>query len=153
MNGRTTTAQPILDALIHLTPLVPAIIGIRLVGRPALWLTAFLPLGPLMMGPLLAGRRPIGWSHIISTLELTVTGGIAGVVTFGLIWLGLNVSGAGFLIAVGILLTLMIGVNLIAMTAAGAVRALRGIVLENPAVVPLRHHLPAVGETGFSRPR
>ncbi len=90
---------------------------------------------------------------MISTLELVTTAGVAGVLTFGMIHVGLRVAGLELLIAIGLLASLAIAVNLIMLTAVGTLRALGGVVIENPGVLPLRRYLPGLEETGFGERR
>lgn len=149
---RPASAVPLVDALIHLSPLLPLGAAIVAFG-PLLWLSPVVLLGPLVFGSVLAGRRSIGRSHLISCTELNLTLGVAGLLTYALIWVGLSVSALALLIPLGVLLVLVIAANFVFLTAAGAFRALRAEVIEYPWVVPLRHRLPPLPETGFGQRR
>lgn len=151
--SENSSARPLPDALIRLTPAAALGIAVTIAGHTDLWLAACLPLGPLVFGPLLSGRRSIGLSHLISTLELSVSLALGAVATFALIWLGLNVDGLGLLIPLGILFALALAANFVFLTAAGALRALRREVIEYPWVLPLREHLPPLPEVGFGQRR
>lgn len=145
----STSANRPLDALIHLTPFVPVAVAVALAGHTDLWLAVVLPLGPVLLGLPLAGSRSIGRSHLISALELSSSVALGALATYGCIWLGLNVDGLALLIPLGVLLTLGLAANMFFLSVAGAVRALKAIVVEHPWVIPLRRYLPELPETGF----
>ncbi|MXW89656.1 MAG: hypothetical protein F4Z54_09160, partial [Acidimicrobiaceae bacterium] len=68
-----TTGQRLRDAAIHLTALAAAAAVLAVVGQPALWLAILLPLGPFLLGRVLAGRRAVGLEHRARAVDFNIT--------------------------------------------------------------------------------
>lgn len=135
-NGSGTRA----DVAQHLVGLVPLIAVLVTVGRPILWLAALLPLGPLLLGPLL-GRGPVSRLHRREALGFSVTVASAYMV----IAVGLT-SGASTPVLVMLIPPFSLGIPVVTLawltlSLMAAARARHGILMAYPFVVPLfRHH-------------
>ena len=125
------------DSAIHLTPIVPAIIAVAVVGRPVLWAAAFLPLGPLLLGRPLAGSREVGLAHWARSLDLSVTVAALALGIYGLLQIAVRVEAVGVLVAIGILLLVLLLLNWLLFTVVAVNRARYGEMFDPPWVVPL----------------
>ena len=138
-----TTSQRLRDAAIHLTALVAAAAVLAVVGRPALWLAVLLPLGPWLLGWVLAGRRAVGLEHRARAVDFNITVALYALGIYGLLRLGALVEALGVLVAVGVLLLLLLLLNWLLMSAIAANRARYGELFDPPWVLPVRRLLPA----------
>lgn len=133
-----TTSQRLRDAAIHLTAPAAAAAVLAVVGRPALWLAVLLPLGPLLLGWLLAGRRAVGLEHRARAVDFNVTVALYALAIYGVLRLGARVEALGVLVAVGVLLLLLLLLNWLLMSAIAANRARYGELFDPPWVLPIR---------------
>lgn len=128
-------------AFIHLALFVPILIGVAVVGNPAIWLGALGPIGTLAIGLPLAGRDKRGRDHLIVALEFSLTLAIGFLATFVFVWSVLRIPDLTLLVPVGILAILMLTANLVLMSLAASTRAFSNTPHEHPVVIPLRHRL------------
>lgn len=132
-----TTGQRLRDAAIHLTPVVPAIAAVAVIGHPALWASVFLPLGPLVLGRLLAGSRETGLGHWARSVDFSVTVAAFALGIYGLLQVAVRVEAVGVLVAIGVLLLVLLLLNWLLFTVVAANRARYGEMFDPPWVVPL----------------
>ncbi len=132
-----TTGQRLRDAAIHLTPVVPAIAAVAIIGHPALWAAVFLPLGPLVLGRLLAGSRETGLGHWARSVDFSVTVAVFALGIYGLLQVAVRVEAVGVLVAIGVLLLVLLLLNWLLFTVVAANRARYGEMFDPPWVVPL----------------
>ena len=136
-----TTAQRLRDAAIHLTPIVPAVAAVAVIGRPALWAAVFLPLGPLVLGRLLAGGREAGLDHWVRSVDFSISIAAYALCVFGLLQLAVRYEAVGVLVAVGILLLILLLLNWLLFSMVAANRARYGELFDPPLVMPLFRRL------------
>lgn len=132
-----TTSERLRDAAIHLTPILPAVVAVAGIGRPALWAAAFLPLGPLVLGRLLAGTREAGHEHWARSVDFSISIAAYALGVYGLLQLAVRFEAVGVLVAVGILLLVLLLLNWLLFTLVAANRARYGELFEAPLVMPL----------------
>lgn len=142
-----TTGQRLQDAAIHLSALVAAAAVVAVVGRPALWLAVFLPLGPLLLGRVLAGHRAVGLEHRTRAVDFNITVALYALAIYGVLRLGAHVEALGVLVAVGVLLLLLLLLNWLLMSAIAANRARYGELFDPPWVLPVRSLLPGAARS------
>ena len=141
------TSQRVRDAAIHLTALVAAATVLAVAGRPALWLAVLLPLGPLLLGRVLAGRRAAGLEHRARAVDFNVTVALYALGIYAVLQLGARVEALGVLVAVGVLLLLLLLLNWMLMSSIAANRARYGELFDPPWVLPVRKVLPAAARS------
>ncbi len=141
-----TGVSPVRDVLINLSPLVPTLAGVAIVGRPAIWLGVLLPVGAFAIGVPLAGRREAGRKNAINAIELALSVGGGLLLTYIVVSIALRVPAISLLIPVGALAILMLAANWCFLTAAAATRAVRGEINNHPFVYRARRHLPWLTE-------
>ena len=142
-----TTSQRLRDAAIHLTAPAAAVAVVAAVGRPSLWMAVHLPLGPLVGGRMLAGRRAVGLEHRARAVDFNITVALYALGVYGLLRLGARVEALGVLVAVGVLLLLLLLLNWLLMSATAANRARYGELFDPPWVLPVRSVLPAAARS------
>lgn len=130
-------ARPALDALIHLSGVVPVGAAMAVAGRPAIYLFILLPLGPLLFGTLLAGRRRMGLLHRARATELGLTIGLGMLLVFAVTSVALRTDALAILIPIGILLILGMAANWVFLTFSAVARALRSLSYPHPWVIRL----------------
>ncbi len=135
------------DAAIHLTAPATAAVAVAILGRPVLWLAVLLPLGPLLGGRMLAGRRPVGLEHRVRAVDFNVTVALYALGVYGVLQLGARVEALGVLVAVGILLLLLLLLNWLLMASVAANRARYGELFDPPWVLPIRRALSAAAHS------
>lgn len=145
-----TTGQRLRDAAIHLTPIVPAIAAVAVIGRPALWAAAFLPFGPLAIGRVLAGKREAGRDHWIRSVDFSMSIAAYALCVYGLLQMAVRFEAVGVLVAIGILLLVLLLLNWLLFTMVAANRARYGELFDPPLVMPLCRWLQGLD---LSRPR
>lgn len=143
-----TTGQRLRDAAIHLTALAAAAAVLAVVGQPALWLAILLPLGPFLLGRVLAGRRAVGLEHRARAVDFNITVALYALAIYGVLRLGTRVEALGVLVAVGVLLLLLLLLlNWLLMSAIAANRARYGEMFDPPWVLPVRSLLLAAAHS------
>lgn len=145
-----TTGQRLRDAAIHLTPVLPAAAAVAIFGRPVLWAAVFLPLGPLVVGRLLAGSREAGLDHWVRSIDFSISIAAYALFVYGLLQMAVRFETVGVLVAVGILLLILLLLNWLLFTMVAANRARYGELFDPPLVVPLCRWLQGIN---LSRPR
>ena len=145
-----TTGQRLLDAAIHLTPVLPAAAAVAIFGRPVLWAAVFLPLGPLVVGRVLAGNREAGLEHWVRSVDFSMSIAAYALCVYGLLQMAVRFEAVGVLVAVGILLLVLLLLNWVLFTVVAANRARYGELFDPPLVVPLCRWLQGLN---LSRPR
>ncbi len=143
-------ARPLLDAAIHLTPLLVLGAAIAAAGRPLLWLVVVLPVGPLVLGRVLAGGRAAGRAHRAQTIDATVWAAGVGLGLWALLWVGLNTGGILLMfVALGTIGVLLLGVNIVFLHLVAANDARKRLPVRYPWIRPvpswLRGLTPAEG--------
>ena len=83
-----TTAERLRDSAIHLTALAAAAAVLAVAGHPALWLAVLLPLGPLLLGRVLAGGRAVGLEHRARAVDFNITVALYALAIYGVLRLG-----------------------------------------------------------------
>ena len=131
-----TRAERRRDAAVHLTPLVPAVLAVAVLGRPVLWAVPMLVLGPLLLGGLLTRRRIVGQRHRLRAVDFNASIALAALALWGVIEFGARFALAGVLVPVGVLLLALLWLNWLLMMAISANRARYGELFEPPWVVP-----------------
>ena len=129
-----TTGQRLRDAAIHLAAPATAAAAVAILGRLALWAAVVMPLGPLLVGRLLAGGRVVGLEHRARAVDFNITVVLYGLGVYGLLQLGARVEALGVLVAVGVLLLLLLLLNWLLMSAVAANRARYGELFDPPWV-------------------
>ena len=142
-----TPGQRLRDAAIHLTAPATAAALVAVPGRPALWLTVLLPLGPLLGGRVLAGRRAVGLEHRARAVDFNITVALYTLGVYGMLQLGARVEALGVLVAVGVLLLLLLLLNWLLMSAVAANRARYGELFDPPWVLPIHSALAAAARS------
>ena len=132
-----TTGQRLRDAAIHLTPIAPAAVAVAVIGRPVLWAAVFLPLGPLVVGRLLAGNREAGLDHWVRSVDFSISTAAYALCVYGLLQTAVRFEAVGVLVAVGILLLILLLLNWLLFTLMPANRARYGELFDPPLVMPL----------------
>ena len=145
-----TAGQRLWDAAIHLTPLLPAAAAVAIFGRPVLWAAVFLPLGPVVVGRLLAGKREAGLEHWVRSVDFSISIAAYALCVYGLLQMAVRFEAVGVLVAVGILLLVLLLLNWVLFTIVAANRARYGELFDPPLMMPLCRWLQGLN---LSRPR